>query len=47
MNAKPNTPENTFPISMIPWVTFTGFQQNLQKRLRLLITYFYYWKILR
>lgn len=31
MEAKPNTPENTFPVSMIPWVTFEGFNLNLQK----------------
>lgn len=29
--AKPNTPQNTFPISMIPWTTFSGFNLNLQK----------------
>lgn len=31
MEAKPNTPENTFPISMFPWITFAGFNLNLQK----------------
>ncbi len=31
MEAKPNTPPNTFPISMIPWTTFQGFHLNLQK----------------
>lgn len=31
INAKPNPPENCFPISMIPWVHFTGFQLNLPK----------------
>lgn len=31
MNPKPNMPENTFPISMIPWVSFEGFNLNLQK----------------
>lgn len=29
MNPKPNMPENTFPISMIPWVSFEGFNLNL------------------
>lgn len=29
--AKPNTPENNFPVSMIPWTTFEGFNLNLQK----------------
>ena len=27
---KPNTPENTFTVSMIPWTTFEGFHLNLQ-----------------
>lgn len=31
MEAKPDTPENTFPVSMLPWAVFTGFQLNLQK----------------
>ena len=31
MNLKLNMPENTFPISMIPWVSFEGFNLNLQK----------------
>lgn len=31
MEAKPNTPINTFPVSMIPWTTFEGFNLNLQK----------------
>lgn len=30
MTAKPNTPENTFPVSMIPWTTFEGFNLNLK-----------------
>ena len=25
IDAKPNTPANTFPISSLPWTTFTGF----------------------
>lgn len=29
MEAKPNTPPNTFPISMIPWASFQGFNLNL------------------
>lgn len=29
--AKPNVPDNTFPVSMIPWTTFEGFNLNLQK----------------
>ncbi|WP_432665790.1 type A chloramphenicol O-acetyltransferase [Wukongibacter baidiensis] len=31
MEAKPNTPNNTFHVSMIPWETFEGFNLNLQK----------------
>ncbi len=31
MEAKPNTPNNTFPVSMIPWETFEGYNLNLQK----------------
>lgn len=31
MNPKPNMPDNTFPISMIPWLSFEGFNLNLQK----------------
>lgn len=28
---KPGTPENTFPVSMLPWASFEGFNLNLQK----------------
>ena len=31
MSAKPNPPENTFPVSMIPWTSFEGFNLNLKK----------------
>lgn len=31
MIAKPNPPENNFPVSMIPWTSFDGFNLNLQK----------------
>lgn len=30
MIGKPDVPENTFPVSMIPWTTFEGFNLNLQ-----------------
>ena len=30
MDAKPNAPDNSFPVSMIPWTTFEGFNLNLQ-----------------
>lgn len=30
MHAKPNIPDNNFPISMIPWTTFEGFNLNLK-----------------
>lgn len=29
-SAKPGEPANTFPVSMIPWAEFTGFNLNLQ-----------------
>lgn len=29
MDAKPGMPENTFPISSLPWTTFTGFNLNI------------------
>lgn len=31
MTAKPNQPEHHFPVSMIPWAAFKGFNLNLQK----------------
>lgn len=31
LEGKPNTPENTFPVSMLPWAGFQGFNLNLQK----------------
>ena len=31
MEGKPDTPENTFPVSMLPWAGFQGFNLNLQK----------------
>ena len=30
IEAKSNKPKNTFPISMIPWTTFDGFNLNLK-----------------
>lgn len=29
IDAKPNTPANVFPISSLPWTTFTGFNLNI------------------
>ena len=29
IDAKPDTPANTFPISSLPWTTFTGFNLNI------------------
>ena len=29
IDAKPDTPTNTFPISSLPWTTFTGFNLNI------------------
>ena len=31
LEAKPNLPPNTFPVSMLPWASFEGFNLNLQK----------------
>ena len=31
MIAKPNIPDNSFSVSMIPWATFEGFNLNMQK----------------
>lgn len=31
LEGKPGTPENTFPVSMLPWASFQGFNLNLQK----------------
>ncbi|HIU34074.1 MAG TPA: type A chloramphenicol O-acetyltransferase [Candidatus Pullichristensenella excrementigallinarum] len=31
MIGKPDIPENTFPVSAIPWVSFEGFHLNLQR----------------
>lgn len=31
MMAKPDVPANTFPVSMIPWESFDGFNLNLEK----------------
>ena len=29
IEAKPDTPANTFPISSLPWTSFTGFNLNI------------------
>ena len=29
--SRSDTPENTFPVSMLPWASFDGFNLNLQK----------------
>ena len=29
--ARPDTPENTFPVSMVPWASFDSFHLHLQK----------------
>lgn len=29
MDAKPGVPENTFPVSSLPWTAFTGFNLNI------------------
>ena len=40
MIAKPNIPPNHFPVSMIPWTTFEGFNLNLQKGYNYLLPIF-------
>lgn len=40
MMAKPDAPANTFPVSMLPWESFDGFQLNLQKGYDYLIPIF-------
>lgn len=40
MMVKPNIPENSFPVSMIPWTTFEGFNLNLQKGYEYLLPIF-------
>lgn len=37
---KPNIPNNSFTVSMIPWTTFEGFNLNLQKGYNYLIPIF-------
>lgn len=40
MIGKPNVPPNSFAVSMIPWVTFEGFNLNLQKGYEYLLPIF-------
>ena len=40
MVAKPDMPSNSFPISMIPWTTFEGFNLNLQNGYNYLLPIF-------
>lgn len=40
MMPKPNPPENTFPVSMLPWASFEGFNLNLQNGYRYLLPIF-------
>jgi chloramphenicol O-acetyltransferase type A len=40
MIAKPDVPENTFPVSMIPWSNFDSFNLNLQKDYNYLLPIF-------
>ena len=44
MMAKPNPPANTFPVSMIPWLSFEGFNLNLQRGYRYLLPIFTFGK---
>lgn len=40
MEGKPGTPENTFPVSMVPWASFESFNLNLQKGYAFLLPIF-------
>lgn len=40
MLAKPELPPNNFPVSMIPWTSFEGFNLNLQKGYEYLLPIF-------
>ena len=40
MQAKPDPPANTFPVSMVPWENFDGFNLNLEKGYQYLLPIF-------
>ena len=40
MEARPDTPENTFPVSCLPWASFDSFQLNLPKSYSYLLPIF-------
>ncbi|NFH88681.1 type A chloramphenicol O-acetyltransferase [Clostridium botulinum] len=40
MIAKPDVPTNNFPVSMVPWTTFEGFNLNLEKGYKYLLPIF-------
>lgn len=40
MQGKPDVPANTFPVSMIPWESFDGFNLNLEQGYRYLLPIF-------
>ncbi len=40
MTAKPDVPDNSFPVSMVPWTSFEGFNLNIQKGYDYLIPIF-------
>lgn len=44
MMAKPNPPANTFPVSMVPWTTFEGFNLNLKNGYEYLLPVFTFGK---
>ena len=46
MMARLDTPENTFPVSALPWASFEGFNLNLQKGYSYLLPIFYVGEIL-
>ncbi|EES48589.1 type A chloramphenicol O-acetyltransferase [Clostridium botulinum] len=40
MIAKPDVPTNNFPVSMVPWTTFEGFNLNIEKGYKYLLPIF-------
>lgn len=44
IEAKPGTPANVFPVSVLPWTTFTGFNLNIESDGKYLLPIFTYGK---
>lgn len=47
VDAKPGAPDNLFPLSSLPWTTFTGFNLNLNPATGYLLPIFTYGKYFR